>query len=82
MILTVELSMYPLNENYVEPILAFIAELNARKELTVNTTATATTVTGEYESVMLALTELLLWSHQKHGKAIFVAKFIPGFDPR
>lgn len=82
MILTVELSMYPLNENYVEPILAFIAELNARKELTVNTTATATTVTGEYESVMLVLTELFLWSHQKHGKAIFVAKFIPGFDPR
>ena len=81
MILTVEISMYPLQEDYATPILAFIEQLNSRKGLRVNTTSTATTVSGEYESVMLALTELFLWSYQKHGKAVYVTKFIPGYDP-
>lgn len=81
MILTVEISMYPLQEDYKAPILAFIEKLHTRKGLRINTTATATTVIGEYETVMLALTELLLWSYQEHGKAVYVTKFIPGYDP-
>lgn len=81
MILTIEMSMYPFQEDYKTPILSFIEKLNTYDTLHITTTATATMVTGEYESVMLMLTEMLLWSYQTHGKAVYVTKFIPGFDP-
>ena len=79
MMLTVEISMYPFQEDYKTPILAFIKELNTRAGLRVQTTATATTIVGEHEHVMSVLTELFAWSHAELGKAVFVAKFIPGF---
>ena len=81
MIMTVEISMYPFDADYKTPILAFIARLNTHKGLRINTTATATTVTGEYGAVMRTLTELFEWSYTAHGKAVYVTKFIPGFEP-
>ena len=81
MIMTVEISMYPLQADYKTLILDFIARLNTYPGLRINTTATATTVTGEYADVMRMLTEMLLWSHTTHGKAVFVTKFIADYNP-
>ena len=81
MMLTIEISMYPFNQDYKTPILAFIERLNRYAGLRVQTTPTATMVVGEYELVMKTLTELLAWSHAQHGKAVFVTKFIPGHEP-
>ena len=81
MILTVEISMYPLVENYKTPIQGFIDKLNSYTNLRINTTPTATMVVGDYESVMLMLTEMLLWSWQTFGKAVYVTKFLPDYDP-
>ena len=46
----------------------------------VNTYATATTVLGDYERVMDILRDTLAWSHERFGKAVFVARLIPGYD--
>ena len=81
MMLTVEISMYPFVEDYKTPILGFIEKLNTYEGLRVQTSATATLVVGEHEHVMRTLTELLAWSHARHGKAVYVTKFIPGFEP-
>jgi uncharacterized protein YqgV (UPF0045/DUF77 family) len=81
MIMTVEISMYPFCEDYRTPILAFIAQLNTYAGLRVSTSPTATLVSGDFHTVMQTLTELLAWSHQQHGKAVYVTKFIPVFDP-
>jgi uncharacterized protein YqgV (UPF0045/DUF77 family) len=81
MMLTIEISMYPFHEDYKTPILAFIAQLNTYAGLRVQTSATSTLVVGEYQAVMTMLGEMLAWSHAKHGKAVFVTKFIPGHEP-
>lgn len=81
MILTVEISMYPFQEDYKTPIQSFIDKLNTWEDLQVTTTATATMVTGEYGKVMAMLNDMLLWSYQTHGKAVYVTKFIPGYEP-
>lgn len=81
MMLTIEISMYPFNEDYKTPILGFIEKLNTYAGLRVQTSATSTLVVGEHEVVMRALGELLAWSHARYGKAVYVAKFIPGFEP-
>ncbi|HEY0961038.1 MAG TPA: YkoF family thiamine/hydroxymethylpyrimidine-binding protein [Pseudomonadales bacterium] len=81
MMLTVEISMYPFNEDYKRPILGFIEKLNTYAGLRVQTSATSTLVVGEHEQVMSVLTQLLAWSHAQFGKAVYVVKFIPGFEP-
>ena len=72
--------MYPFDRNYQDPILGFIAELHTYKALRIETTPTATMVVGEYAEVMRMLGEMLKWSHDTYGKAVYVTKLIPGYD--
>lgn len=82
MMLTLEISMYPLQADYRPLISDFIARLNRNyPQLRINTTITATTVVGEYDTVMQMLSEMLRWSNATHGRAVFVTKFIPDYDP-
>ncbi len=80
MIITIEISMYPFDGEYRPLIGDFIGKLNQYPDLTLSTSATSTIATGEFQHVMLTLTEMLQWSYEKHGKAVFVTKFIPGYD--
>lgn len=81
MMITVEISMYPFTEDYKAPILGFIDKLNSYAGLRVNTGATATLVVGEYHVVMRMLTEILEWSFKNFGRAVYVTKFIPDYNP-
>lgn len=76
--LVAEISMYPLKEQYIEPIQEFIDRLNTYASIKVVTTATSTTVSGEYLPTMLLLAEEMQRSHEKVGQAIFVCKFLNG----
>ncbi len=50
--ISVEISYYPLNEQYKKPIKAFIAALNENSKLIVRTNTMATQVFGEFDEVM------------------------------
>jgi len=76
--LVAEISMYPLKEHYIAPIQTFIDRLNTYENIKVVTTATSTTVSGEYCSTMLLLAEEMQRSHAELGQAIFVCKFLNG----
>jgi uncharacterized protein YqgV (UPF0045/DUF77 family) len=76
--ITVELSLYPLTENYIPPIKAFIARLKTYKELDIVTNATSTQIVGEHADVFEILskeTEITFAS----GQNIFVMKIL-GFE--
>ncbi len=76
--LVAEISMYPLREQYIEPIQQFIDRLNALPQLKVVTSATNTVVTGEYIETMQLLGQEMQRSHEEIGQAIFVCKFLNG----
>lgn len=76
--LVAEISMYPLTEQYIEPIQSFIDRLNSYSEISVVTTATSTRVSGEYLPTMALLAEEMQRSHAEIGQAIFVCKFLNG----
>ncbi|MEP1385633.1 MAG: hypothetical protein ABJK64_17770 [Paraglaciecola sp.] len=76
--LVAELSMYPLNEQYIAPIQEFIDRLNGYEDLKVSTSATSTIVSGEYLPTMQLLAEEMQRSHKEVGQAIFVCKFLNG----
>lgn len=80
--MTVEISMYPIRDDYLPPIDAFIALLNGHEELEVDTTPTSTRVIGDYESVMDALRNAMAHSYETYGTSVFVTKFLPGYEAR
>ncbi|MEM6300830.1 MAG: YkoF family thiamine/hydroxymethylpyrimidine-binding protein [Pseudomonadota bacterium] len=77
MIITAELSLYPLQSDYIEVIQAFIQKLNERDGLSVHTNAMSTQILGEAQTVFAAVQELLEQSAQRFGDQVLVCKFIP-----
>ncbi|MBT3301849.1 MAG: hypothetical protein HOD63_05340 [Bacteroidetes bacterium] len=53
---SVDISYYPLKEEFVKPIRAFIDRLNTYEKLVVNTNGMSTQVFGQYRDVMEAIT--------------------------
>ncbi len=74
--LSVEISNYPLAEEYIPPIKDFIDRLNRHPDLTVLTNTMSTQIFGEYDILMPILTAEMRTSFQRYGKLIFVCKFI------
>ena len=72
---SVEISYYPLNQEYVPPIREFIDRINTHEGLTVKTNGMSTQIFGEYDLVMAALTrEIRLSFTNPHS--VFVMKII------
>jgi uncharacterized protein YqgV (UPF0045/DUF77 family) len=77
----VELSLYPLNEQYLVPIKDFIARLNADARLRVVTNSMSTQLFGEYGAVMETLVREMRVSLQGNDKAVFVMKVLGPLRP-
>lgn len=76
--LSVEISLYPLKDEYIPTIQDFIRRLNQNPALHVITNTMSTQIFGDYDEVMETLRKEMHESFAKHGKAIFVCKFING----
>ena len=72
----VEISLYPLRNDYIPPIRGFIDRLNADGRFRIMTNDMSTQVFGRYEDVMEALTRELRPTFERDGKAIFVMKVL------
>lgn len=75
---SVELSLYPLREQYVTPIGEFIDRLNSYPQLTVRTNAMSTQVFGDYAEVLRIVAEEMERTHEAVPRAVFVMKVIAG----
>jgi uncharacterized protein YqgV (UPF0045/DUF77 family) len=76
--LTAELSLYPLQEDYIPVIQAFINAARADNDLVIVTNAMSTQVCGDYDQVFSMIQQALKTSYQQYGKQVLVCKFIPG----
>ena len=72
----VEISLYPLHQQYIAPIQNFIDRLNADGALRVVTNSMSTQVFGDYEVVMQRLVRELRTTLQSNDKAVFVMKLL------
>ena len=80
--LSVEISKYPLADDYIPAIKNFIDRLHAIEGLSVVVNTMSTQVFGDYDLVMDALKEEIHRSYEQFGKVIFVCKFIgANLDP-
>jgi uncharacterized protein YqgV (UPF0045/DUF77 family) len=76
--LTAELSLYPLQEDYIPVMQAFIRTASTDNNLTIVTNAMSTQVCGECDQVFAMVQQALETSYQQYGKQVLVCKFIPG----
>ena len=72
----VEISLYPLKDEFIPPIRGFIDRLNADGRFKVITNDMSTQVFGAYDEVMETLTRELKPTFERDGKSIFVMKVL------
>jgi uncharacterized protein YqgV (UPF0045/DUF77 family) len=77
----VEISLYPLNADFIPPIQDFIDRLNLGKRLKVVTNSMSTQVFGEYDDVFGVLVREIRTTFENNAKAVFVMKVLGPMQP-
>jgi uncharacterized protein YqgV (UPF0045/DUF77 family) len=77
----IEISLYPLDADYIPPIKDFIDRLNKYPELQVTTNAMSTQIAGEHARLFEILGKETALSFAEHGRKVFVMKVLGGTVP-
>ena len=72
----VDISLYPLDENYLPPIKDVIARLNDHEGIETWTNAMSTQMFGEYDDVMQALHREIGATFESLPKAVFTIRIL------
>ncbi len=72
----VELSLYPLDRDYIPPIKALIERLNADPRFRVTTNSMSTQIFGAYDELLPFLARELRPVFATHGTAVVVMKLL------
>ncbi len=76
----VEVSLYPLDAQFIPPIQDFIDRVNTHAGLKVVTNSMSTQIFGPYDTVMAALHRELRPTFERNAKAVFVMKVLGPFS--
>jgi uncharacterized protein YqgV (UPF0045/DUF77 family) len=74
----IEISLYPLDANYIPPIQAFIDALNGYPDIQVVTNAMSTQVSGEHARLFEILAKETAVTFAERGRYVFVMKVLGG----
>ncbi len=74
--ISVELSCYPLTDEFIPMISGFIKKINQHPDVTAITNTMSTQLFGDSDAIMVMLSKAMESSWAADGKAVFVAKFI------
>ena len=74
--LSVDISMYPLVDEYLPSIKSFIERLQGIEGLSVVGNTMSTQIFGDYDLVMDTVKEEIRRSYEEFGKSVLVCKFI------
>lgn len=74
--ISVELSLYPLKNNFVDPILDFINGLKSNQNLKIVTNGMSTQIFGEFNEVMSVLNSEIYKTFTKSETYVVVMKIV------
>ena len=75
---SVEISMYPLTDEFIPAIQGFIDDLNSHSDIKVITNTMSTQVFGDYATVLRVVSQCMQKAHEITPKAPFVMKVLNG----
>jgi len=73
---SIDISMYPLNEQYCQPIIDFIDKLETYPKVSVQRNSMSTHIYGDYQEVMDTLNTEILKVLEQIPETVFVIKLI------
>ena len=73
---SVEISMYPLDVNYIEAVTLFIKNLKKHPNISLEINGMSTQIFGDYDNVMTAIQKEMKTSFLLEQKVIFTMKVI------
>lgn len=73
---SVDISLYPLKEDYIPAIAEFIDRIGQYPEVHITRNDLSTQLFGDYDKIMDILKNEIRFSWEKWGKGIFVIKFL------
>lgn len=77
--LRMEVSLYPLSNDFLPPIEDFISRINQHEGITVWTNDLSTQIFGDYDRVMEVYNSEMKRSFESKDKMVFIVKFLsPG----
>ncbi len=76
--ITLDISMYPLREDYEKQILEFISKLEANPNFALKVNALSTQIQGDQKVVMDAVNKAIAEVYERGMRATFVMKVLPG----
>ncbi len=74
--ISVELSLYPLDDKFLPIIQDIVERLNSDERVNCLTNTMSTQIFGELDNVMSVLKEIVSYSFEQYGKQVFVAKIL------
>jgi uncharacterized protein YqgV (UPF0045/DUF77 family) len=74
--IAVDISLYPLDADFIPPIKDVIARLNDHDDLRITTNPMSTQIRGEYDVVMDALRQELRTTFEQVPKAVFAIRIL------
>jgi uncharacterized protein YqgV (UPF0045/DUF77 family) len=72
----VDISLYPLTDDFIPPIQDVIERLNSHESIEVVTNPMSTQLRGEYDDVMAAISKEVKTSFEKSPKVVFAIKIL------
>lgn len=76
--ISVEISLYPLTENFLTVVNDFIQRLRREPDLTIRVNDLSTQVFGDYQTVLSKVNAAMQTTHNQTPKAAFVMKVLNG----
>ena len=74
--IAVDISLYPIADDFIPPIDDVMARLKAHDDIEVETNAMSTQLRGEYDAVMSVLQREIETSFKSMPKAVFAIKIL------
>ncbi|RPF90174.1 MAG: histidine kinase [Rhizobiales bacterium TMED168] len=78
--LSIEITMYPLEDKYLPIIENFIEHLKNYKDINLEVFPTSTVIVGDFDTVIDILSSSIKWSVNNKDKAVFITKFLPNYQ--
>ena len=73
---SLEISLYPLDNDFLSIIQDIVTRLNKDTRIKCYTNTMSTQIFGELSDIMAVLSETVEYSFNTYGKQVFVAKFL------
>ncbi|MFT6733990.1 MAG: hypothetical protein ACJAS9_002185 [Polaribacter sp.] len=76
--ISAEISLYPLDSEYLSIIKDIVGRLNQDKRVSCYTNTMSSQIFGQFDDVLDVVKETLQYSFKTYGKQVLVAKFLNG----